>query len=34
MRTLSTTLLAAQQAASQTPYVKIEVKNKLTVLSG
>jgi len=30
MRTLSTTLLAAQQAASQTPYVKIEVKNKLT----
>ena len=30
MRTLSTTLLTAQQAASQTPYIKIEVKNKLT----
>jgi hypothetical protein len=30
MRTLSSTLLAAQQAASHTPSVKIEVKNKMT----
>jgi hypothetical protein len=30
MRTLSPTLLAAQQAASHTPWVKIEVKNKIT----
>ena len=30
MRILSATLLAAQQAASLTPAVKIEVKNKMT----
>ena len=30
MRTLSSTLLAAQQAGSHTPWVKIEVKNKMT----
>jgi hypothetical protein len=30
MRTLSSTLLAAQQADSHTPYVKIAVKNKMT----
>jgi hypothetical protein len=30
MRTLSATLLAAQQSASHTPAVKIEVKNKMT----
>ena len=30
MRTLSSTLLAAQQSASYTPAVKIEVKNKMT----
>jgi hypothetical protein len=30
MRTLSSTLLAAQQAVSHSPYVKIEVKNKMT----
>ena len=30
MRTLSPTLLAAQQAGSRTPYVKVEVKNQMT----
>ena len=30
MRTLSPTLLAAQQATSHTPWVKIEIKNKIT----
>jgi hypothetical protein len=30
MKTLTATLLAAQQASSQTSYVKIEAKNKLT----
>ena len=30
MRTLSSTLLAAQQAVSHTPWVKIEAKNKMT----
>ena len=30
MRSLSDTLLAAQKAASHTPYVKVEVKNKIT----
>ena len=30
MRTLSSTLLAAQQAVSHAPWVKIEVKNKMT----
>ncbi|MEK7353518.1 MAG: hypothetical protein AABZ77_03315, partial [Chloroflexota bacterium] len=29
MRTLSSTLLSAQQAASHTPYVKIEAKNRI-----
>ncbi len=29
MRSLSSTLLAAQQAASHTPYVKVEAKNKI-----